>query len=526
MRARILIWSVTAALAGFLFGFDTVVISGAEETIQSLWQLSPVTHGLAISMALWGTVLGSMLGGVPTERFGRKPTLITIGVLYFFSAIWSAFATDIYSFMIARFIGGVGVGVSTVAAPLYISEISPSKHRGWLAGLFQFNIVFGILVALISNSLISNLGDQSWRWMLGAEAVPAIVFFVMCFSLPRSPRWLITAKNDHAAARETLAVMNPDLDAQGIESLAQAIGRAPSESSGGAGFWSAQLRKPITLAFLIAFFNQLSGINIIMYFTPRLLGLAGFEDPFTVAISLGMVNLLFTMLGLFLIDRLGRRSLLLIGSVGYIVSLGICGGTFLSNPDFQVVSKIVSSARAVIKSAEAVEELTIDGRAVSDDEKKKAIEAFGQAKLALAEVSDVKFAAAGSGTAAAIEMSKEVKQAAAKRLGFSSMVVLLSLLGFIASHAIGQGAVIWVFISEIFPNAHRATGQALGCFTHWIFAAGLTLLFPIAIANIDAGWLFLFFCGMMVLQLFWVLLKVPETKGVSLEAIQEKLGVE
>ena len=521
METRILIWAVTAALAGFLFGFDTVVISGAEETIQSLWQLSPATHGWAISIALWGTVLGSMLGGIPTERLGRKPTLIAIGILYFTSAIWSAIATDIYSFMIARFIGGVGVGISTVAAPLYISEISPSKHRGWLAGLFQFNIVFGILIALISNSVISQFGDQSWRWMLGAEAVPAVVFFWLCFSLPRSPRWLITARNDHAAAKETLAEMNPDLDEQGIEALAQEIGKVASGSSGGGGFWSVQLKKPITLAFLIAFFNQLSGINIIMYFAPRLLGLAGFEDPFAVAILLGIVNLIFTMLGLFLIDRLGRRSLLLIGSIGYIVSLGVCGGAFLTNADFQVVSR----AQAVIDSADSVAKLeATDYRIVSDAEKSEAETAFQKAKLALAEVSDAKFET-GIGIGVAGKVAKDAKQAASKRLGSSSIVVLLSLLAFIASHAIGQGAVIWVFIAEIFPNTHRAAGQALGCFTHWIFAAGLTLLFPIAIANIDAGWLFLFFCGMMVLQLCWVLLKVPETKGASLEAIQEKLGV-
>ena len=526
VQTRILIWSVTAALAGFLFGFDTVVISGAEKTIQSLWQLSPTTHGWAISMALWGTVLGSMLGGIPTERIGRKSTLIAIGILYFASAIWSAVATDIFSFMIARFIGGVGVGISTVAAPLYISEISPSKHRGWLAGLFQFNIVFGILVALISNSLISQLGDQSWRWMLGAEAVPAVVFLSLCFILPRSPRWLITARNDHAAAKKTLLEMNPDLDAEGVEALAQEIGKGKGKvangSSGGSGFWSAQMKSPITLAFLIAFFNQLSGINIIMYFAPRLLGLAGFEDPFTVAILLGIVNLAFTMLGLFLIDRLGRRSLLLIGSIGYIVSLGVCGGAFLTNADFQVVSR----AQAVIDSADSVAKLeATDYRIVSDAEKSEAETVFQKTKLALAEVSDAKFET-GVGIGTAAEMAKDAKQAASKRLGSSSIIVLLSLLAFIASHAVGQGAVIWVFIAEIFPNTHRAAGQALGCFTHWIFAAGLTLLFPIAIANIDAGWLFLFFCGMMVLQLFWVLLKVPETKGSSLEEIQEKLGVQ
>ena len=522
MTNRLFIWSLTSALAGFLFGFDTVVISGAEKTIQQLWSLTEGQHGWAISMALWGTVLGSMIGGIPTDKLGRKPTLIGIGILYLVSAIWSAVASDIYTFMIARFIGGVGVGISTVAAPLYISEISPSKSRGWLAGLFQFNIVFGILVALISNALLNKIGDNSWRWMLGAEAVPAIIYFFMCFGLPRSPRWLIAVKGDREAASRVLAQVNPDMDEQGINALTNEIEQASKSESKASGFWSTQLKKPITLAFLIAFFNQLSGINIIMYFAPRLLGLAGFEDPFLMAIGLGLVNLIFTMLGLWLIDRLGRRSLLLIGSVGYILSLGICGGAFLTNSDF----KVVSNAQSVIDTAGAVTNLeSTDFREVPAQEMQGAKDALQKSKQALAEISEVRFE--DSATVADVQsIANEEKLAASKRLGSSSFIVLCSLLAFIASHAIGQGAVIWVFISEIFPNAHRAAGQALGCFTHWIFAAGLTLLFPLAIANIDAGWLFLFFCGMMVLQLIWVLVAVPETKGISLEQIQKEMGIE
>ena len=476
-----------------------------------------------MSMALWGTVLGSMIGGVPTDKFGRKPTLLCIGLLYFGSAIWSALANDVYSFMIARFIGGIGVGISTIAAPLYISEISPSKNRGWLAGLFQFNIVFGILVALISNAMLDNINESGWRWMLGVEAIPAVAYTILCFGLPKSPRWLIAARGDKQAAAKVLSQVNPDLDAPAIESLTadieQSLGKGDDSKT--SGFWSAQLRKPISLAFFIAFFNQLSGINIIMYFAPRLLGLAGFEDPLVVATGLGLVNLVFTMLGLWLIDRLGRKSLLLIGSIGYIVSLGICGWAFLTNADF----KVVSSAESVLDNAKAVSNLDeIDYREVSVLEKEQAAEALQESKLNLASVSSASFDDA-AGIAGVVAVAKEIKQAASERLGSSSLVVLFSLLAFIASHAIGQGAVIWVFISEIFPNAHRAAGQALGCFTHWILAAGLTLVFPLVIANVDAGYLFLFFCGMMVLQLVWVLTRVPETKGLPLEKIQEKLGV-
>ena len=520
LQNRIFLWALTAALAGFLFGFDTVVISGADKTIQSLWQLSPITHGLAMSMALWGTVLGSMAGGVPTDRWGRKRTLLLIGMLYLASAIWSALANDVYSFMIARFIGGIGVGISTVAAPLYISEISPAKSRGWLAGLFQFNIVFGILVAMISNSIFSGFEGNGWRWMLGAEAVPAIAYTLLCFSLPNSPRWLMAVKQDRMAAEKVLAKVNPDLDAAAVASLADSIGRSLESRPSALGFWSAQLKKPITLAFLIAFFNQLSGINIIMYFAPRLLGLAGFQNEFSTAIALGLVNLIFTMAGLWLIDRLGRKSLLLIGSVGYIVSLGVCGWAFLNNADFRVIS----AADSVIERVESVSKLEqTDYREVSDSEMSKANQELQKAKEQLSSLTPNMFDLNDEGSEA-LASATEVKQKVSERLGSSKWIVLTSLLAFIASHAIGQGAVIWVFISEIFPNAHRAAGQALGCFTHWIFAAVLTLLFPIVIANVDPGWLFLFFCGMMVLQLFWVLLMVPETKGISLEQIEQQLS--
>ena len=436
--SKLFFWSLTSALAGFLFGFDTVVISGAEEKIQKLWGLSDVMHGLAISAALWGTVLGSLLGGVPTEVFGRRKTLLSIGSLYLISALWSALANDPYSFFIARFIGGVGVGISTVAAPLYISEIAPPGRRGRLAGMFQFNIVFGILVALLSNALIAGIGENSWRWMLGVEAVPAVIFTLMCLKIPESPRWLIGRKGDRAAGLKVLAMVNPDADASALEKTANEIEEAVAKESKVSGFWSGHLRKPISLAFFIAFFNQLSGINAVLYFAPRIFKMTGLEEKAALlqSVGIGVTNLVFTFVGLWLIDRLGRRTLLYIGSFGYIISLGLCSWAFQTE---------------------------------------------------------------------------------------NYAIVPVCIFAFIAAHAVGQGAVIWVFISEIFPNRFRAAGQALGCGTHWVFAALLTLFFPKMVESFSGAAVFGFFAFMMVLQLLWVKLKVPETKGVSLEELEAKL---
>ena len=399
-------------------------------------------HGLAISMALWGTVLGSFLGSWPTDHFGRKKTLLWIGVLYFVSAVWSGLATDVYSLMIARFIGGLGVGISTVVAPLYISEIAPPEKRGRLAGMFQFNIVFGILIALLSNYLIGGMiGDNAWRWMLGIEAVPALVYTLMCFTIPESPRWLLGQRGDRDQALRVLAMINDTSTPAEVEKLANEISSASEESSTGAsGFWSKRLKVPITLAILIAFFNQLSGINAILYFAPRIFELTGLGEKAALlqSVGIGVTNLVFTFVGLWLIDRLGRRTLLYIGSLGYIISLGLCAWAFFSE-NFSIVPACI--------------------------------------------------------------------------------------FGFIAAHAIGQGAVIWVFISEIFPNRSRAVGQSLGSFTHWFFAATLTLVFPKVVTAFPAGYVFLFFCSMMVLQLVWVKLMVPETKGVPLEEMQKELGI-
>jgi len=441
MNTRLFLWSVVSALAGFLFGFDTVVISGAEQTIQALWGLSAGVHGLAMGAALYGTVAGSLLGGWPTDRFGRKKTLILIGVLYVLSAFGCAFATGVWPFIAARFLGGLGIGISTVAAPLYISEIAPPAYRGRLAGMFQFNIVFGIVIAFASNAVIARVGGaDAWRWMLGIAAVPSLVYAVMCFGLPESPRWLIGRRGDRAAGLAVLKLVEPELPPARLEAHADEIlAAARDEKAAAARFWTRQMRVPILLAIFIAFFNQLSGINAVLYFAPRIFELTGLghEAALLQSVGIGVTNLAFTFVGLWLIDRLGRRTLLYLGSIGYITSLGLTAWAFFTQH-------------------------------------------YG--------------------------------------------IVPVCIFAFIASHAIGQGTVIWVFISEIFPNRHRAEGQALGSFTHWVFAALLTTFFPKMVTALAPGYVFSFFSGMMVLQLVWVHLMVPETKGRSLEAIQRELG--
>jgi SP family arabinose:H+ symporter-like MFS transporter len=441
MNRRILVWSITSALAGFLFGFDTVVISGAEQTIQSLWELSAGMHGVAMGAALYGTVIGSLLGGWPTDKFGRKRTLLFIGILYFVGACWSALATNVYSFIVARAIGGLGIGISTVVAPLYISEIAPAKYRGRLAGMFQFNTVFGILVAFLSNSLLAGNGPNAWRWMLGVAAFPSLVYALLCFSLPESPRWLLSRKANRAEGIKVLRLIEPDAAKSQLEAEADEIMAASSTQATAARFWTWRLRVPILLAILVAFFNQMSGINAVLYFAPRIFEMAGLAAKAALlqSVGIGVTNLIFTFVGLWLIDRLGRRTLLFIGSFGYIISLGLVAWAFFTNH----------------------------------------------------------FA-----------------------------IVPVCIFAFIAAHAVGQGAVIWVLISEIFPNRHRAEGQALGSFTHWIFAALLTTFFPQMVSAFPPGYVFLFFAFMMTLQLLWVKTMVPETKGVPLEQIQRQLRIE
>ncbi len=528
---RLIFWSITAALAGFLFGFDTIVISGAERQIQNLWKLSGSLHGWAVGAALWGTVLGAIFGGIPTARFGRKKTLVWVGVLYFVSAVGSGIAQDVYTFMIARFIGGLGVGASTVAAPMFISEISPAESRGKLAGMFQFNIVFGILIALVSNTVLKELlsEDIAWRWMLGAEAIPALIYTIMSFTLPESPRWLITHAKKREEGAAVFRLINPEFSDEQIEKLVTEVEQTKVGTQKTSSFFSSRLRLPILLAFLIAMFNQLSGINIVFYFAPRLLALAGLENATLSAVSLGATNLIFTFVGLYLIDKIGRRSLLYIGSFGYILSLGFCAFAFLSNPAFDVVSSSIelsNSAGAAITAKEGKTYMTAEDRAETYKNYTDATAALIAASQNKGFDGDPVVIPESADEAAVKKIANDTKTAAAEKLGLMSPLVLVCLIGFIAAHAIGQGAVIWVFISEIFPNDHRAAGQALGSSTHWVFAAGMATLYPMVAAVVSTGYIFGFFCFMMVLQLVWVKVMVPETKGVTLEEMSRKLGIE
>jgi len=436
MNRRIAYWSFTVALAGFLFGFDTAVISGADQPIQALWGTSDLFHGAFImSSALWGTVLGALLGNIPTERLGRKPTLIGIGVLYLLSALGSAVAPDPYSFSVLRFIGGLGVGVSSVVVPAYISEIAPPAVRGRLVILYQFQIVFGILVAFFSNFVLAQVFELGWRWMLGVESLPALLFLLLVFGVPESPRWLLLRKNDEAGCRRILELADADSADRTVNEILHARTEFRQDH-----LFDRAYAFPMLLAFLVAAFNQLSGINFIIYFAPRVFELAGLDAGSALLSSagIGVVNLLATLLGIFLIDRAGRRSLMLIGSIGYIVSLATVAWAFSS--------------------------------------------------------------------------------------GAGGMMVVFFIFLFIASHAIGQGAVIWVFISEIFPNNVRAKGQSLGSGTHWVFAATITLLMPAVLSAFSPTAIFGFFASMMVLQLLFVLFVMPETKGRSLESLAEGLS--
>jgi sugar porter (SP) family MFS transporter len=525
LSGRIFFWAVTSALAGFLFGFDTVVISGAEKTIQALWGLGAGVHGLAMGSALYGTVAGSLLGGWPTDRFGRRRTLLFVGLLYIASAVGCGLAPGVGVFIAARFIGGLGIGISTVAAPLYIAEIAPPAQRGRLAGMFQFNIVFGIVVAFASNALIARAGgDSAWRWMLGIAAIPSVIYTLLCLGLPESPRWLIGRKGDRAAGLRVLALVEPGRTAADIEAHADQILAASSSQAVATGFWTARLRVPILLAFLIAFFNQLSGINAILYFAPRIFELTGLGQQAALlnSVGIGLTNLAFTFVGLGLIDRLGRRTLLYFGSVGYILSLGLCAFAFLHwAPQF----KVASAAWDVVGKATALEKADPAGRPRAQAgfaaARKSLVDAaadpgYGPGPVRLAE---------DAAPATAVAQARAALAQASQAASAGGLMVLLCIFAFIASHAIGQGTVIWVFISEIFPNRHRAEGQALGSFTHWVFAALLTTAFPKLVEILPPGSIFLGFCGMMVLQLLWVRLAVPETKGVPLEAMQRRLGI-
>jgi sugar porter (SP) family MFS transporter len=436
-QRKVLFWSLVTALGGFLFGFDTAVISGAEKAIQDLWHLSAFEHGFTISIALIGTVIGAMFGGIPSDKLGRRQTLRWIAALYLVSAVGAALAPAWVPFMVFRFLGGLGVGASSVTAPLYISEISPADSRGKLVGLFQFNIVFGILIAYLSNYLLANVGEHSWRLMLGVQAVPSVAFLVFLLRVPESPRWLLL-HGRLAEGKEVLRLINPST----VEADTAAILQAQSQTTQGESLWQAQYRTPILLAVAFAFFNQVSGINAIIYYAPRIFEMTGLGQSTALLSSagIGLVNFAFTLLGVNIIDRFGRRKLMLVGSVGLIATLGLVARAFYTQQ-------------------------------------------------------------------------------------FGGMLVPVLLFVYIAFFAFSQGAVIWVFISEIFPNAVRAKGQALGSSTHWVMATVIAFTFPYFADKLGGGHTFAIFCGMMVLQLVFVLRFMPETKGTSLEQLEKTLVI-
>ncbi|MEY4935447.1 MAG: hypothetical protein RIS64_1806 [Bacteroidota bacterium] len=433
---KLLLWSLTVALCGLLFGLDTAVISGAEQKIQKLWNLPDWLHGLAIAMALYGTVFGAAYGGWFADLLGRKRALFWVGFGFFISAVGSAVAQDVYTFMAFRLLGGLCIGASSVVAPIYISEIAPAKSRGFLVALFQFNIVFGIMAAYISNYLFQNAGSENaWRWMLGIVGIPSLIFTVLTMLISESPRWLALVKGDNVAAKAVLDEIDPEASADTLKSILES--QASTKNQPAVSFFSGKYNLPILLAFLLAFFNQVSGINAVIYYAPRIFESTGLgaSTALLSTAGIGLVNLIFTVIGVSMIDKFGRRVLMYIGSIGYIVSLALIARAFYTN--------------------------SFDG-------------------------------------------------------------VQIFVFMFIASHAIGQGAVIWVFFSEIFPNEVRASGQAFGCFVHWVFAAIITNVFPIFSTKFGGGPIFLFFSVMMIFQLLYVRFMMPETKGVALEDMQTR----
>jgi len=439
LNAYLLKSTVVAALGGLLFGFDTAVIAGATHALTELYRLSPASLGLTVASALFGTILGAMFAGIPADRYGRRDSLRLMAILYLISAVGCAFAWNWSALVVFRFIGGLAIGGSSVLGPMYIAEIAPAKWRGRLVGFFQFNIVFGILLAYFSNYAIglAELGAAEWRWKLGVSGIPAAFFLVMLFGIPRSPRWLVK-KRRVAEAREILRLSGEANYEQELQDIVASID--VEHGHGDEPLFTQKYRFPIFLAVSIAMFNQLSGINAILYYLNDIFGRAGFSKVSgdLQAVAIGATNLLFTILAMSVIDRIGRKTMLLVGSVGTAVCL--------------------------------------------------------------------------AGVSAIFAMHSH-----------ENLLVWL-LVGFIAFFAFSQGAVIWVYLSEVFPNRVRAKGQSLGSFTHWFMAALISLTFP-QLAAASGSVPFVFFSAMMVLQFFVVLFTYPETKGVTLEQMQKQLGI-
>jgi MFS transporter, SP family, arabinose:H+ symporter len=432
MNKKLVLWSITVGLGGLLFGMDVAVISGAEQAIQKLWNLSDWMHGTAIAMALYGTAFGAGLGNIPANKIGRKKTLIWIGILFLVTSLGAAFSTNVFIFMIFRFASGLTIGASSVVAPVYISEIAPPKYRGRMVISFQLNIGIGVLIAYFSNYLLQGMGGPNyWRWMLGVVSVPSILFTTMMFFTPETPRWLVLYKKDYEAAKKILAMTGEATDKL-IADIKDSV------SSTKESLFNKKFTRLLVIAFLIAFFNQLSGVNAIAYFAPKVFQMAGLErsSAFLSTLGMGVVILIFTIAGWYLIDRFGRKTLMFIGSIGYILSLSLIAISFN---------------------------------------------------------------------------------------GTDHSLIVYYVFFFMASHAVGQGAVIWVFLSELFPNSVRASGTSFGSLTHWVFAALVTQLFPFFATNVPGAYIFGFFAFMMVLQLIYVWKLMPETKGIALEDMGNKL---
>ena len=442
--------AIVAAVGGLIFGFDTAVISGANAALKKQFHLDDGGLGATVAIATVGTIIGALIGGRSADRFGRRKLLFFIGILYVLGALGTALAPSHLVLMIFRFVGGIGVGLSSVCAPIYTAEIAPARVRGRLVGLVQFNIVLGILVAYLSNYIIDLIvHDQeiAWRWMLGVMVVPSVLFLVFLMTVPETPRWLMARGHEEKAIAISRRLCNTveESDEQ-IQEIRDQLAAAGSQATL-SQFFTRRYFKVIALAFFIAMFNQLSGINAILYYAPEVMKQAGADDnaALLMSVGVGLMNLVATMAALTVIDRIGRRSLMIVGSIGYLVSMG-----FLTAVMFMFQGHFNST---------------------------------------------------------------------------SSTLVLIGLLVFIAAHAFGQGSVIWVFISEIFPTRVRGLGQSLGSLTHWVFAAITTYAFPPIIGAWGGGWAFSIFLVCMFGQLVWVLTKMPETKGIPLEEMEDKLGL-
>ncbi len=450
VNALVIRSAVVAAIGGLIFGFDTAVISGANSALKKQFDLDDGGLGLTVAIATVGTILGALIGGRLADRYGRKNLLFAIGILYVTGSLGTALAPTHAFLMAFRFLGGVGVGLSSVCAPIYTAEIAPARIRGRLVGLVQFNIVLGILLAYLSNYIIQMIiTDEkvAWRWMLGVMLIPSVVFLLLLVSVPETPRWLMSRGRDKEAVEISRRLCSTQAESE--EQIAEIRQQLAADRTKGSlsDFFSRRYSKVIIFAFIIAMCNQLSGINAILYYAPEVMKEAGAskDDAYLMSVAVGIMNLIATMAALTVIDKIGRRSLMIVGSIGYLLSLGFLTGVmFMYEGHFNPTS---------------------------------------------------------------------------------SLLVLVGLLFFIAAHAFGQGSVIWVFISEIFPNKVRGTGQSFGSLTHWVFAAVTTYAFPTIIGKLGGGFAFLIFFICMCGQLFWVLKMMPETKGVPLEEMESKLGL-